>query len=41
MDVSVIIPVYNEEENLKPLFARLCSAMDTLGKSWEVIFTND
>lgn len=41
MDVSIIIPVYNEEENLKPLFARLCSAMDTLGKSWEVIFTND
>lgn len=41
MDVTVIIPVYNEEENLKPLFARLCSAMDTLGKSWEVIFTND
>jgi undecaprenyl-phosphate 4-deoxy-4-formamido-L-arabinose transferase len=41
MDVSVIIPVYNEEENLRPLFARLCSAMDTLGKSWEVIFTND
>lgn len=41
MDVSIIIPVYNEEENLKPLFERLCSAMDTLGKSWEVIFTND
>ena len=41
MDVSVIIPVYNEEENLKPLFERLCNAMDALGKTWEVIFTND
>lgn len=41
MDVSVIIPVYNEEENLNLLFSRLCTAMDSLGKSWEVIFTND
>ena len=41
MDVSVVIPVFNEEENLNPLFARLCKAMDSLGKTWEVIFTND
>jgi len=41
MDVSVIIPVYNEEQNLRPLFERLCKTMDALGKSWEVIFTND
>ncbi len=41
MQVSVIIPVYNEEGNLRPLFLRLCKAMDALGKSWEVIFTND
>jgi len=41
MDVSVVIPVYNEEGNLQPLFARLCAAMDALNKSWEVIFIND
>lgn len=41
MDISVVIPVYNEEGNLAPLFARLCKAMDALGKSWEVIFVND
>ena len=41
MDVSVVIPVYNEEGNLPELFTRLCSAMDALGRSWEVIFVND
>lgn len=41
MDVSVVIPVFNEEGNLPQLFKRLCAAMDSLGKSWEVIFIND
>ena len=41
MEVSVVIPVYNEEGNLPELFTRLCSAMDAIGKSWEVIFVND
>lgn len=41
MEVSVVIPVYNEEGNLPELFTRLCSAMDVIGKSWEVIFVND
>ena len=41
MDISVVIPIYNEEGNLATLFARLCKAMDALGKSWEVIFIND
>lgn len=41
MDVSVVIPVYNEEGNLRHLFDRLCKTMDSLGRSWEVIFVND
>ncbi len=41
MDISIVIPVYNEEANLPTLFERLCKAMDALGRSWEVIFTND
>ncbi len=41
MFISVVIPVYNEEGNLRPLFIRLCKAMDALQKPWEVIFVND
>jgi len=39
--LSVVIPVYNEEEGLAALFARLYPALDALGLSYEVIFVND
>ena len=40
-EVSVIIPVYNEEQVLPRLFARLYAALDDLGRSYEIIFIND
>jgi undecaprenyl-phosphate 4-deoxy-4-formamido-L-arabinose transferase len=40
-EVSVVIPVYNEELNLPLLFSRLYPVLDGLGKKYEVIFTND
>jgi undecaprenyl-phosphate 4-deoxy-4-formamido-L-arabinose transferase len=39
--VSVIIPVYNEQEGLAALFARLYPALDVLGRSYEIIFVDD
>ncbi len=39
--LSVVIPVFNEEANLSPLFTRLTKTLDGTGKSWEVIFVND
>ncbi len=39
--LSVVIPVYNEEDSLHALFARLYSALDALEQSYEVIFIND
>lgn len=40
-DLSIVIPVYNEELNLPTLFKRLYPALDALGRSYEVLFTND
>jgi undecaprenyl-phosphate 4-deoxy-4-formamido-L-arabinose transferase len=40
-EISVVVPVYNEEANLEPLFARLTQTLDKLGRTWEIIFTND
>jgi undecaprenyl-phosphate 4-deoxy-4-formamido-L-arabinose transferase len=40
-EVSVVIPVYNEEAGLANLFARLYPAMDALGLPYEVVFVND
>jgi undecaprenyl-phosphate 4-deoxy-4-formamido-L-arabinose transferase len=39
--VSVVIPVYNEEAGLPALFARLYPALDALRIRYEVIFVND
>jgi undecaprenyl-phosphate 4-deoxy-4-formamido-L-arabinose transferase len=40
-DISLVIPVYNEEEVLAALFARLYPALDALGRGYEVIFVDD
>jgi undecaprenyl-phosphate 4-deoxy-4-formamido-L-arabinose transferase len=40
-EVSIVIPVYNEALNLPLLFSRLYPVLDGLGRSYEVIFTND
>ncbi|MCB1775988.1 MAG: glycosyltransferase [Candidatus Competibacteraceae bacterium] len=39
--LSVIIPVYNEQETLPALFARLYPALDALDLAYEVLFIND
>jgi undecaprenyl-phosphate 4-deoxy-4-formamido-L-arabinose transferase len=39
--LSVVIPVYNEEAGLRALFARLYPALDALQLPYEVIFVND
>ena len=40
-ELSVVIPVYNEEAGLTKLFARIYPALDALGISYEIVFVND
>jgi undecaprenyl-phosphate 4-deoxy-4-formamido-L-arabinose transferase len=40
-ELSVVIPVYNEEAGLPNLFARLYPALDKLGLPYEIVFIND
>jgi undecaprenyl-phosphate 4-deoxy-4-formamido-L-arabinose transferase len=40
-EISVVIPIYNEEAGLAKLFARLYPALDALNTSYEVVFIND
>ncbi|MBD3308304.1 glycosyltransferase [candidate division KSB3 bacterium] len=39
--LSLILPIYNEEEVLPTLYARLCEVIDHLDAQVEVIFVND
>jgi glycosyltransferase involved in cell wall biosynthesis len=41
MKLSLIIPLYNEEDNLTPLMDSIYSALDPLKQDWEVIFVDD
>lgn len=39
--LSIVIPIFNEEENLPELRRRLVPVLETLNEPWEVIFVND
>jgi len=40
-DVSIVVPVYNEEDNLRPLADQIVEAMRGTGKSYECILVDD
>jgi glycosyltransferase involved in cell wall biosynthesis len=41
MNLSVIIPIKDERENIKPLHERLHAALDPLGQEYELVFVDD
>ena len=41
IDLSVVIPTYNEARNIEPLLAQLIPVLDGTGLGWEVIFVDD
>jgi len=41
MTISVVIPLYNEEENVRELHDRLKAVLDTIGADYEVLFIDD
>ncbi len=40
-DISVVVPVYNEEENLPALLPRLLPVLDGTNRPYEVLFVDD
>ena len=41
MELSVVVPVYNEEGNVEKLHRKIVTACDALGKTYEIIFVDD
>jgi glycosyltransferase involved in cell wall biosynthesis len=41
LDISIVVPVYNEEAGLSAFWARLAPVLDSLGRRAEVIFIDD
>lgn len=40
-ELSLFLPVYNEEPNLRPMHAKIAEALDALGKTAEVVYVDD
>ncbi len=41
IDISVVVPVYNEEENLPVLIPQIADVLKPMGKTYEMIFVDD
>lgn len=39
--ISITVPIYNEAENIPPLYVRVKAAMDLVGRPWELVLVND
>ena len=39
--ISIVIPVYNEEQSIEPLYDRIRAACDALGSPYEMVFVDD
>ncbi|MDD3603844.1 MAG: glycosyltransferase family 2 protein [Kiritimatiellae bacterium] len=38
---SVVVPVYNEKENIRPLIEEISAVMDGLGRPYEIVYVDD
>ena len=41
IELSIVIPVHNEEDNVAPLVERVCAALKDFGKPWELVLVDD
>lgn len=39
--LSIVVPVYNEEDNVRPLFEKIQTVCDAIGDAYEVLFVDD
>ncbi len=41
IDISIVVPVYKEESNIRPFLSRMEGALEKIGKNYEIIFSVD
>ena len=41
VDVSIVVPLYNEEESVQLLYERITGAVAPMGRAYEILFVND
>jgi len=38
---SIVVPFFNEQENIPPLYMKLTEVMDSIGEPYELVFVDD
>src|SRR5260370_20993195 len=38
---SIVVPFYNEQENIPPLYMKLTEVLDAIGEPYELVFVDD
>ena len=41
VELSVLVPVHNEQDNIAPLVERICASLKDFGRPWELIIVDD
>ena len=41
VEISVVIPLYDERDNIRPLYGKLSKVLDSLGRGYEIIWVDD
>ncbi len=41
IDLSIVVPLYNEEQSVRPLYDAITAAVDSMGQEIEIIFVDD
>jgi len=41
LELSLVIPLYNEMDNVEPLYQAICDSLDVTRYHWELIFVDD
>ena len=41
MKISIVVPFYNEEDNIRPLYEEIRDTLEKIGRSYEMVFVND
>src|SRR5258708_5099441 len=40
-DLSIVVPLYNEEDSVRPMHAAIVKAVEPLGVAFEIVFVDD
>ena len=41
IDISIVVPLYNEEESVGPLYESICAAVESIDRCVEIVFVDD